>query len=62
MQYNELAHTLTAIHVLDNDECQSDNGDCPQACINTAGSYHCQCWDGYKMNNDSNCTGELLNS
>ena len=62
MQYNKLIHTLTTIHGLDNDECQSNNGGCSQSCINTAGSYHCQCWDGYKMNNDSNCTGKSLNS
>ena len=43
----------------DNDECQVDNGGCQQSCNNTPGSYLCQCWDGYKMDNDSsNCTGK----
>ena len=28
--------------------------------INTPGSYHCQCWSGYKMNNDSVCTGVYM--
>ena len=48
---------LLYLQFSDNDECQVDNGGCPQSCNNTSGSYHCQCWNGYKMNNDSVCTG-----
>ena len=48
---------LLYLQFSDNDECLVDNGGCPQSCNNTPGSYHCQCWNGYKMNNDSVCTG-----
>nr|XP_033496381.1 complement C1r subcomponent-like [Epinephelus lanceolatus] len=43
---------------IDIDECsQSDPGDgsgplCSQICINSPGSYHCSCYDGYKLNLD----------
>lgn len=45
--------------ISDIDECQTENGNCTQLCNNTAGSYHCECWDGYEMINDSICIGEL---
>ena len=59
----QLVHKLHMYYIYtDNDECQVDNGGCPQSCNNTPGSYHCQCWNGYKMDNDSNCTGKSLPS
>ena len=36
----------------DIDECQaSNNGGCAQRCINTPGSYYCQCFSGYAATN-----------
>ncbi|XP_040081479.1 epidermal growth factor-like protein 7 isoform X3 [Oryx dammah] len=31
----------------DVDECSAGGGGCPQRCVNTAGSYWCQCWEGH---------------
>ncbi|XP_033096566.1 uncharacterized protein LOC117100842 [Anneissia japonica] len=31
----------------DIDECDDNNGGCPNLCINTEGSYYCQCYMGY---------------
>ena len=48
---------------LDKDECQSNNGGCDYArglCINTPGSYHCACKQGYELkeNSEFECEGE----
>ncbi|XP_074250590.1 epidermal growth factor-like protein 7 isoform X5 [Saimiri boliviensis] len=36
----------------DVDECRAGRGRCPQRCINTAGSYWCQCWEGHSLSAD----------
>ncbi|XP_070560576.1 epidermal growth factor-like protein 7 [Ptychodera flava] len=36
----------------DIDECDENNGACQQVCVNTGGSYHCECDEGYKLRND----------
>ncbi|XP_005987460.1 epidermal growth factor-like protein 7 isoform X2 [Latimeria chalumnae] len=36
----------------DVDECSNGSHDCAQHCLNTAGSYHCECWDGYSLSGD----------
>ncbi|XP_063712546.1 fibulin-1-like [Symsagittifera roscoffensis] len=33
----------------DVDECLSDNGQCAQICMNTAGSFVCECRDGFEV-------------
>ncbi|XP_059832421.1 uncharacterized protein LOC132397669 [Hypanus sabinus] len=40
------------------DECLQDNGGCSQLCVNTVGSYHCDCHPGYTLRpgNSSTCT------
>ena len=48
----------------DKDECQSNNGGCDIAnglCINTPGSYHCACKQGYELKENSEflCEGKL---
>lgn len=45
---------------VDIDECRDKNGGCSQRCINTAGSYQCECYDGYYStdNNSVNCEGK----
>lgn len=40
----------------DVDECETNNGGCPQVCLNTIGSYSCKCRDGFIMDEDS-CKG-----
>ena len=37
---------------LDINECAIPDQECEQSCINTRGSYYCDCWDGYRL--DSN--------
>ncbi|XP_065068975.1 uncharacterized protein LOC135694205 [Rhopilema esculentum] len=36
----------------DTNECQVENGGCSQTCINSVGSYKCECSDGYKLAED----------
>ena len=52
-------------HILifsDIDECSEENFTChPNAtCINTQGSYNCQCKDGFEGDGKKNCTGGKL--
>ena len=44
---------------IDIDECMNGNYTCRQneICINTLGSYDCQCALGYTLDGDANCTG-----
>lgn len=37
---------------LDINECELNNGNCQQICINEDGSYRCDCWDGYVAASD----------
>ena len=62
-------HTLLKIKLLlgilcptiDIDECSDGSDSCSQNCINTAGSYRCNCNSGYTLAADgSSCTGMLL--
>ena len=42
----------------DVDECQDSNGGCGQVCNNSVGSYSCDCYQGYELEEDGfNCTG-----
>ena len=42
----------------DNDECVSANGGCEQRCNNTIGSFFCDCFNGYNLDEDQfNCNG-----
>ena len=48
----------------DNDECSSDaTNDCHHICVNTPGSYICQCRLGYRLNADGRtCSGMYMRS
>lgn len=49
-------------HIIDIDECLSDNGGCDDDCSNVAGSYKCSCDEGYKLDNDQHqCNGNQYN-
>lgn len=39
--------SLSSLSVTDKDECSKDNGGCQHECINTIGSYVCQCRNGF---------------
>ena len=48
---------------IDKDECRTNNGGCDIVhgqCINTPGSYHCACNQGYQLQENSEfvCEGE----
>ena len=46
------------IHISDIDECSNSSlNDCDDICINTFGSFMCQCRDGYEPVNNI-CIGE----
>jgi len=48
------------LFTLDIDECANRSTiDCTQQCINTPGSYECDCYDGYQEinTNDTQCEG-----
>ncbi len=48
---------------LDVDECSVDNGGCfaHSSCVNTYGTFHCNCHTGYTMMpNGKQCTGTSL--
>ena len=45
---------------IDIDECQISNGNCEQMCVNTIGSYMCNCSEGFMLNEDLfNCSGMI---
>ena len=45
----------------DTDECSVDNAGCNQTCVNEVGSYHCECLDGYLLDEDQKrCSGMLI--
>ena len=49
-----------ALSSIDINECDTNNGGCEQDCINTIGSYQCQCSEGFQFtSNRRNCTGNL---
>jgi hypothetical protein len=48
--------------ISDIDECSEGIFSCHQnaTCINTQGSYNCQCKDGYGGDGEQNCTGTIV--
>lgn len=41
------------------DLCAVEKHACEQICVNTPGSYVCQCYEGYELDaNGKNCVGE----
>ena len=45
--------------VTDIDECLNNNGGCSHDCINTVGSYNCECPTGHDLRpNNHDCEGE----
>ena len=51
---------MNLIAMKDIDECDAQSVECSDICINTPGSFHCFCEDGYALGNDSlTCFGKL---
>ena len=52
-------HSFTHMVVTDRDECSGVN-DCHQLCINTNGSFECDCFEGFQLEPADNvtCTGK----
>ena len=51
---------ITSISI-DINECSVNNGGCAQNCINTNGSYHCECNVGFvSVNDGTQCYGKLI--
>ena len=47
---------ILLLFILDINECAVDNGGCDEVCINTNGSYSCQCDSGLKLlSNKKSC-------
>ena len=58
MVVNECLHVLSACPYIDNNECADSNGGCGDICVNTQGSFYCDCREGFSLaNDDESCTG-----
>ena len=52
---------MSCFSASDIDECTNNNDLCAQACINTPGSYVCNCTPGYVLDsNGFSCIGEMI--
>ena len=47
---------LHCLSIADIDECVGDHG-CDQTCVNTLGSYYCNCERGFQLINNTECDG-----
>ena len=46
------------LFLADIDECSSNSGGCDHTCVNTVGSFECQCTNGFRLSSDeSSCIG-----
>ena len=44
---------------IDINECDQNNGNCNQNCVNEVGSYHCECKSGYQLDQAGySCNGK----
>ena len=57
--------TLHNFHLYDTDydECTFENGGCADICVNTPGSYHCECGPtkALVLNSTTECEGTVCN-
>ena len=58
---DHLLWELLLTHI-DINECSSDTHGCEQNCVNTDGSYHCECQSGYELRqrDKRTCKGKLV--
>ena len=60
MKHTDTPHICALIsHIMtDINECSTNNGGCQHSCINSVGSYECQCRSGYQLSSDGrSCPG-----
>ena len=54
---SSIAGKILIVIITDVNECLNDNGMCSHTCVNTPGSYHCECPADYTLQPDNhNCT------
>ncbi|BHF63145.1 Bone morphoproteintic protein 1 [Sparganum proliferum] len=49
VQKQGFAARFQKVSYAETSHCTGNNHDCEQICVNTAGSYKCQCYDGYNL-------------
>lgn len=55
--FSDINTVYTPIFFIDLNECATDNGGCEQICENIAGSFFCDCLEGYVVSPDgATCT------
>ena len=61
ISWNQISQACPSyITFADIDECDTDNGGCIQACIDTEGSYSCDCYQGYTSTDDGiSCSSKI---
>ena len=52
-----IAHCLFVVFPQDTDECELNETQCEELCINTEGSYQCDCSEGYQLVGTTQCEG-----
>ena len=56
---NVSSYILCVFH-LDINECNLDDNGCQHICVNTEGTYHCECFPGFELDPDGfNCSGRF---
>ena len=50
--FNNLQYSISCSTCVDVNECAYDNGGCQHQCINSGGSYRCECNSGYYLQAD----------
>ena len=59
LMHNSGCFLLLILIIIDIMECDGTH-DCSQICVNTIGSYYCNCEKGYERNGSTDCIGEIL--
>ena len=64
IQHNIIIHFPISLYYIDIDECEAENmGGCQYICVNTEGSYYCDCPMGFFLTDDERtCSGMINNS
>ena len=56
----QVRFALQCFFILDIDECAVANGECGHNCINTEGSFYCDCREGFVLEDDGRqCEGNV---
>ena len=57
MHIQKITHVMYIVFLTDINECEN-SGTCDHRCINTIGSFVCDCYPGYQLNDDlMTCSG-----